>query len=121
MNELAREAIHERLRAERIYATDFGERAFAIGEALVGRERAHGGVNGDLYRLSAHRDDGWLELVRTRDDAHVVRDLHEHRSIDYGYATTSYRSQGRTVDAVFALASSVEARSRALRRRDAGA
>lgn len=37
-------------------------------------------------------------------------DLHEHRSIDYGYATTSYRSQGRTVDAVFALASSAEAR-----------
>jgi len=36
--------------------------------------------------------------------------LHEHRAIDHGYATTSYRSQGRTVDAVFALASSAEAR-----------
>ncbi len=30
--------------------------------------------------------------------------------IDHGYATTSYRSQGRTVDSVFALASSAEAR-----------
>lgn len=37
-------------------------------------------------------------------------DIHEHRGIDHGYATTSYRSQGRTVDAVFALASSAEAR-----------
>jgi ATP-dependent exoDNAse (exonuclease V) beta subunit len=40
----------------------------------------------------------------------VVWDLHEHRAIDHGYATTSYRSQGRTVDSVFALASAAEAR-----------
>jgi len=110
MNELAREAIKGKLGDERVYATDFGERAFAIGEALVGRERAHGGVNGDLYTLSVHRDDGRLELVRMRDDERVVWDLDEHRGIDHGYATTSYRSQGRTVDAVFALASSAEAR-----------
>jgi len=97
MNELGREAIAERLGEERFYATDFGERAFAIGEALVGRERAHGGVNGDRYTLAAHRDDGRLELVRTRDRERVVWDLHEHRAIDHGYATTSYRSQGRTV------------------------
>jgi len=110
MNALAREAIAESLGEERVYATDFGERAFAIGEVLVGRERAHGGVNGDLYTLAAHRDDGRLELVRGRDGARVAWDLHEHRAIDHGYATTSYRSQGRTVDAVFALASSAEAR-----------
>jgi len=110
MNELARGAIAETLGEERVYATDFGERAFAIGDVLVGRERTHGGVNGDLYTLAAHRDDGRLELVRTRDSERVVWDLHEHRAIDHGYATTSYRSQGRTVDAVFALASSAEAR-----------
>ena len=63
-----------------------------------------------LYTLAAHRDDGRLELVRRRDGEHVLWDLHEHRAIDHGYATTSYRSQGRTVDAVFALASSAEAR-----------
>jgi len=110
MNELARQTIAETLGEERVYATDFGERAFAIGEVLVGRERAHGGVNGDLYTLAAHRDDGRLELVRTRDGVRVAWDLREHRGIDHGYATTSYRSQGRTVDAVFALASSAEAR-----------
>ncbi len=110
MNELAREAVRERLGDERSYATDFGERAFAIGDTLIGRERAHGGVNGERYTLVAHRDDGRLELRRERDGVPVVWDLHEHRAIDHGYATTSYRSQGRTVDAVFALASSADAR-----------
>jgi hypothetical protein len=110
MNELAREALRERLGEERVYATDFGDRVFGIGELLVGRERAHGGVNGDRYTLVAHRDDGRLELVRQRDGEHVLWDLHEYRVIDHGYATTSYRSQSRTVDAVFTLASSAEAR-----------
>jgi hypothetical protein len=110
MNELAREAVRERISEERVYATDFGERTFGIGDVLVGRERAHGGVNGDLYTLAGHRDDGRLELARLRDGQRVVWDLHEHRAIDHGYATTSYRSQGRTVDNVFALASSAEAR-----------
>ncbi len=94
----------------RLYATDFGERTFGIGDVLVGRERAHGRVNGDLYTLAGHRDDGRLELVRLRDEERVTWDLHEHRAIDHGYATTPYRSQGRTVDSVFALASSAEAR-----------
>jgi len=71
MNALARKAMKEELGEERVYATDFGERAFAIGEVLGGRERAHGGVNGDLYTLTAHRD-GRLELVRTRDSERVV-------------------------------------------------
>jgi hypothetical protein len=102
--------LRKRLGEERVYATDFGEQTFCIGEVLVGRERAHGGVNGDLYTLAAHRDDGRLELVPRRDGATVLWDPHEHRAIDHGYATTSYRSQGRTVDAVFALTSSAEAR-----------
>jgi ATP-dependent exoDNAse (exonuclease V) alpha subunit len=110
MNELAREAVRDRIGEERVYATDFGERTFGIGDVLVGRERALGGVNGDLYTLVGHRDDGRLELVRLRDEQRVVWDLHEHRAIDHGYATTSYRSQGRTVDSVFALASAAEAR-----------
>jgi ATP-dependent exoDNAse (exonuclease V) alpha subunit len=110
MNELAREAVRERLGEERTYGTDFGERAFAIGDVLVGRERAHGGVNGERYTFVGHRDDGRLELRRERDGVAVLWDLHEHRAIDHGYATTSYRSQGRTVDAVFALASSADAR-----------
>ncbi|MGP6158607.1 MAG: AAA family ATPase [Vulcanimicrobiaceae bacterium] len=110
MNELARETLRDRIGEEHLYATDFGERVFGVGDVLVGRERAHGGVNGDLYTLAAHRDDGRLELERRRDGEHVLWDMHEHRAIDHDSATTSYRSQGRTVDAVFALASSAEAR-----------
>jgi ATP-dependent exoDNAse (exonuclease V) alpha subunit len=110
MNELARETGRGRTGEERVYAKDFGERSFGIGDVLVGRERAHGGVSGDLYTLGGHRDDGRLELVRLRDEKRVVWDLHEHRAIDPGYATTSYRSQRRPVDSVFALASSAEAR-----------
>ena len=110
MNALAREALRERLGEEQGYTTAFGERTFGIGELLVGRERAHGGVNGDLYTLVAHRADGQLDLCRRRDGERVVWDLHEHHALDHGYASTSYRAQGRTVDAVFALASSVEAR-----------
>jgi ATP-dependent exoDNAse (exonuclease V) alpha subunit len=110
MNELARSAVRGGVGEERVYATDFGERTFGVGDLLVGREPAHGGVNGDLYTLACHREDGRLDLVRRRDEKRIVWDLHEHRAIDHGYATTSYRSQGRTVDSVFALASSVEAR-----------
>jgi ATP-dependent exoDNAse (exonuclease V) alpha subunit len=91
------EAVHDRIGEERVYATHFGARTFGIGDVLVGRARAHGGVNGDLYTLAGHRDDGRLELVRLRDEKRVVWDLHEHRAIDHGYATTSYRSQGRTL------------------------
>jgi hypothetical protein len=36
--------VPERLGEERTYGTDFGERAFAIGDTLVGRQRAHGGA-----------------------------------------------------------------------------
>lgn len=109
MNGLAREAVPDRLGEERTYATDFGERAFAIGDVLVGRERAHDGVNGERYTIRAHRDGARLELRRERDGAAVLWDLHEHRAINHGYAKTSYCSQGRTVDAVFALASSADA------------
>jgi len=72
MNELARGAVRERLDEERSYTTDFGECAFAIGDNLVGRERAHGGVNGERYTLVAHRDDGRLELRRERDGVAIV-------------------------------------------------
>ena len=67
MNELAREAVRGWLGDERSYTTDFGERTFAIGDTLVGRERAHGGVNGERFTFTAHRDDGRLELPGERE------------------------------------------------------
>jgi hypothetical protein len=110
LNALAREAMGAQLGREQVYDTAFGERTFADGDVLVGRQAAHGGVNGDLYRLVAHREHGCLELLRLRDGVNVRWDVLEHSMIDHGYAVTSYRSQGRTVDDIFALASSNEAR-----------
>jgi len=95
MNELAREAVRERIGEERIYATDFGERSFGIGDVLVGRERAHGGVNGDLYTLAGHRDDGRLELVRLRDEKRAVWDLHAYTSIARSTTAMRRRRIGR--------------------------
>jgi methyl-accepting chemotaxis protein len=63
MNELAREAVSEQIGEERVYSTDFGERTFGIGDVLVGRERAHGGVNDNVHTLAAHPDDGRLEVA----------------------------------------------------------
>ena len=77
---------------------------------LVGRERAHGGVNGERYTFISHRDDEPLELRREPDGVAVLWDLQEHRAIDRGYATTSYRSHDRTVVAVFGFASPADAR-----------
>jgi len=53
MNELAREAIRGRLGEERVYATDFGDQAFAIGETLVGRERARRRQRRSVYACRA--------------------------------------------------------------------
>ena len=105
MNRLVQERLRDRLGEGHIYATAFGERTFAIGDLLIAREGAHGGVNGDRYMLVAHRDDGRMQLVRQRDGASVRWDTHEHSAIDLGYAITSYRSQSKTVDDVLVLAS----------------
>jgi ATP-dependent exoDNAse (exonuclease V) alpha subunit len=105
MNGLVHERLRDRLGEERSYGTAFGERTFANGDLLIGREGAYGGVNGDRYTLAAHRDDGRMELVRQRDSATVLWDAHEHPAIDLGYAMTSYRSQSKTVDEVLVLAS----------------
>jgi superfamily I DNA/RNA helicase len=49
-----------------------------------------------------------VELVRDRDGVRVVWNVRQNPALDYGYATTSYRSQGRTVDGAYVLASAAE-------------
>jgi AAA domain/Relaxase/Mobilisation nuclease domain len=111
LNELARDALRGRFGEERTYSTAFGERALAVGDTVVTREphRKTESVNGDLWSVDAHRDDGCLELVRDRDGVRVAWDLRDYPALDHGYATTSYRSQGRTVDGAYVLASAAEA------------
>jgi ATP-dependent exoDNAse (exonuclease V) alpha subunit len=112
LNERARRALRERLGEERTYTTAFGERAFAIGEQLVARkaDRASETVNGDRLRVLGHREDGRIACERVRDGAALVWDVKERPEIDYGYAATSYRSQGSTVDAVYVLATRADDR-----------
>jgi ATP-dependent exoDNAse (exonuclease V) alpha subunit len=112
LNLLAREALASELGRARSYGTSYGERSFAIGDRLVAREpdRLSQTVNGDLLRVVSHRKDGLLECQRVRDEKMVLWDTHEHPSLDYGYATTSYRAQGQTVDRVLVLAEQADDR-----------
>jgi hypothetical protein len=111
LNTLARESLRSGLGDERVYSTGFGRREFAIGERVVTREpdAANKTVNGDTWRVIRHVDDGRIELVRDRDEAHVTWDVRQKQLIDYGYAITSFRSQGRTVDGSYVLATQADA------------
>jgi len=136
LNVRARKALADRLGEARAYATAYGEREFAIGESVVTRRGVRGlvplgirprekldVVNGERWTVAAHRRDGRIELMRDGAAAaantpgekaappvRVAWDLAEHPEIDYAYATTSYRAQGRTVDSVYVLATSSDAR-----------
>lgn len=111
LNSLARESLRPGLGEERSYSTGFGPRDFAIGDRVVTREPDHASrsVNGDTWLVVRHVDDGRLELVRDRDETHVVWDVREKQLIDYGYALTSFRSQGRTVDGSYVFATQADA------------
>ncbi len=112
LNELARAELRHALGDERPYSTAFGARRFAVGEQIVTREpdRLTKTVNGDTWRLLGHREDGRLEIARDRDGRRVVWDLRAKPAVDYGYATTSFRAQGRTVDAAYVYASGADSR-----------
>jgi hypothetical protein len=111
LNAMVREAMRDRLGAERTYTTAFGARAFAVNDRVVTREphRDSGTVNGDTWVVTAHARGGRLELLRDRDGARVRWDVRERPALDHGYATTSYRSQGRTVENAYVLATKADA------------
>jgi len=112
LNDLARAALAERLGEARTYSTAFGAREIAVGEQLVARkaDRDSETVNGDRLRVLGHRRDGRIACERMRDGAKLVWDVQQRPEIDYGYASTSYRSQGRTVDVVHVLATQADDR-----------
>jgi hypothetical protein len=103
LNELARATLTDRLGEARPYMTAFGEREIAVGEVLVVRhgDRASETVNGDRLRVLAHRDYGRIACERLSDGAKIVWNTEERPEFDYGYASTSYGSQGRTVDDLY--------------------
>jgi len=102
-----------------------------LGSPVIGPREKLDVVNGERWTVAAHRRDGRIELVRdgkspdggasggnagtepgekTAPAVRVAWDLAEYPEIDYAYATTSYRAQGRTVDSVYVLATSSDAR-----------
>ena len=112
LNELARAALADKLGEARPYTTAFGAREIAVGEQLIARkaDRDSETVNGDRLRVLGHREDGRIACERIRDGAKLLWDVQQRPEIDYGYAATSYRSQGRTVDAVHVLATQADDR-----------
>jgi ATP-dependent exoDNAse (exonuclease V) alpha subunit len=110
MNEMVQERLGAagRLGAAEQYTTNFGAANFRENDLLAIREgkdcaRKSKWVNGDRARVIAHLGDGRLQLQRERDGAIDTWDPREHGAIQLGYAMTSYRSQGKTVDDVFLL------------------
>jgi len=120
LNVLTREALGDALGERRDYSTAYGQRDFAIGDQVVTRrgvrdvrtmdeQRIHI-VNGEQWVVVGHRDDGRLALQHARSGVEVAWDIAAYPEVDWSMATTSYRSQGRTVDAAYALVTESDAR-----------
>jgi hypothetical protein len=90
MNRQARELLRNELGEERNYTTSFGDLAIAKNDLVIARQRCGDSVNGDSFRVRAHGVDG--TIART------------HGGLQHGYARTSHRAQGRSVDDIFSLA-----------------
>lgn len=85
------------------------ERRFAVGDRIEFRQpdRDRGVANGGLGTIKGLDRETGQAGVALDSGKHVTLSLDRPQAIDYGYVSTSYRSQGRTVDQVIAL---VEAR-----------
>lgn len=91
----------------REYQTSFGATTLHVGDVVAIRapkscDAGDRWVNGDRATVVGHIVGG-LRLRRERDGALDTWDVHEHSAIQLGYAVTSHRSQGQTVDDAFLL------------------
>lgn len=84
--------------------TEEGERSFAVrGRIFFGRnDRDVGVTNGSLGTIEHVQGDELF--VRLDSGKVVVVDTKEYKDLDHGYAVTVHKSQGVTVDRVFAYA-----------------
>ena len=88
-----------RLQGVNVYKRE--ERQFAVGDRVqfTAPFKRHGIPNRTLARVEKIGPDGKIEL-RLDSGINVRFNLREHSHLDYGYAMTSYTSQGQTVDRV---------------------
>lgn len=85
------------------------ERRFAVGDRIEFRQadKDRGVVNGSIGTIKGLDHETGQARVNLDNGKRITLDLARPAAIDHGYVSTSYRSQGRTVDQVIAL---VEAR-----------
>ena len=97
--------------AERMFATQNGQRAFAAGDRIVFLENNRDlGVKNGMLGTVTEVEDGRLVAAldgKGRDgEARVVAvTVADYAAFDHGYATTIHKTQGATVDQAFVLAS----------------
>jgi len=80
--------------------------AFCLATRQLQLRRHCTGRRHDQWRyvqVVRHRDDGRIVLESKVDGRQILWDLQEHGMLDYGYAVTSFRGQGKTVDDTFML------------------
>ena len=99
------------LLGERSYATNDGERRFAVGDRVLFLENNRDlGVKNGMLGTVQEAEEG--RLVARLDNARgpglgreVSVSTADYASIDHGYATTIHKSQGATVDRAYVLSS----------------
>jgi hypothetical protein len=91
------------------HTTSYGSATFCDGDLLSMGESKRGDAqvgkwrNGDRALVLGHGDDGVLSVRRLHDGVMDTWSTREHGAIQLGYAMTSRRPQGKTVDDVFVL------------------
>jgi hypothetical protein len=99
------------LLGERSYATNDGERRFAVGDRVLFLENNRDlGVKNGMLGTVQEAEEG--QLVARLDNAQgpalgreVSVSTADYAAIDHGYATTIHKSQGATVDRAYVLSS----------------
>jgi Ti-type conjugative transfer relaxase TraA len=88
-----------------VVQTEYGQREFSRGDRIyfgLNDKREIGVTNGSLGTVEAVR--GSELLVKLDGGRLVVVDTDRYKHLDHGYAVTVHKSQGVTVDRVFAVA-----------------
>ncbi len=83
-----------------------GSLELGIGEQIVftRNDKRQGVENGDVGILRSHQGNVLsIEVIRDNKSYNVNIDTKDYKSIDYGYALTIYKAQGKTYDYVRAL------------------
>src|SRR5215218_3783635 len=109
LNERARATVRAAgaLGADRIIATERGERAFASGDRIMflRNERSLEVKNGTLGTLERLEGSSLMVRIDGADRRAVSFDLKDYAHVDHGYAATIHKAQGVTVDRAHVLAS----------------